>query len=107
MGECLGRASELHPAADVITATRAVLAGFAGESDLKGNSITRSQGCHIRANGYDCASRLVAKSHGLPDNDVAISVVVEVVKIGAAKTSGLHSDLDFITAGFGDFSFFL
>ena len=69
--------------------------------------ITRLEMCHFRADRNNCAGRLVAESERLANDDVAVSEVVVIVKIGTAETGGLDGDLDFVVGGLGKLTLFL
>lgn len=107
MGVCLGGATELHAAADVVTALSAVLAVLAGEADLEGDAVTSNEVGDGRTDCDDGATGLVAQGQGLADDDVAVAEVVEVVQVGATEAGGLDGDLDLIAGGRGKLSLLL
>lgn len=76
-----GRASKLHSAADVVSALFAVFAGLAGQTDFESDSVSGRQALDVGANCHHGAARLVAERQGLANNNVSISVMVEVVQI--------------------------
>lgn len=107
MRKVLSRRPKFHLLADVIPALCAVLTALTRQADLESNLVPGCEGGDIRANGEDCAGRLMAETQGLADEDVAVAVVVVVVKIGAAEAGGLDGNLDLIGGESRDDSVFL
>lgn len=105
--ERLGRASELHLTADVVSSRIAVLARFAGLSDFQSDSVARDEVFDGISNGDDCAARFVSQSQWLLNEDIAIAIVVVVVQIRAAETCGFDGDLDLVTGRSSKISLFL
>lgn len=101
----LGRAAEAHASANVVTALAAVFAALAGQADLNGNAVPRTQVRDCGARCDDSTAGLVAEGQGLTDEDVAIPEVVEVVQVGAAEAGGLDGNLHLVGSGRGEVSF--
>lgn len=80
----LGRAPKLHASADIVSAGSAVLAVLAGQTNFQGHTIPRRQVRHVGANGDNRSAGFMAQCERLADNDVAVSIVVEVVQVRAA-----------------------
>jgi hypothetical protein len=88
----LGRAAELHAAADVVAPGGAELARAARQADLEGDAVAGGEAGDVGADGLDKAGRLVAERQRLEDLDVAVAEVVVVVQVGAAEAG--CGDLD-------------
>ena len=91
--EGLGRAPEAHVGADIIPAGLAERALTAREAYLESHQVTWNEGVHACTDGRDRTARLVAQRQRLAHQDVAVTVVVEVVQIGAAEPRSLDGHL--------------
>lgn len=105
--ESLGRATESHATADVVSTRRAVFAVLTRHTDLERNAISSSDVLHISANSNNGAAGFVAEGEGLTNDDVAVAAMVVVVQVGAAEAGGLDGNLDLVGSGGCDVSVFL
>jgi hypothetical protein len=99
MWERLGRASEVHALAYVVPPFKTQLTLLTRLADLERNPVTHLEVTDARTDGRDDARGLVTQRQGFPDEDVAITVVTEVVQVGAAEAGGLDGDLDLVCCG--------
>lgn len=99
MGIRLGRAAEFHSSADIISALVAIFAVLAWLTDFEGDSIPSCQCRDARTNSNDRSARLMAKRQWLTNNNIAISVMVEIVQIGTTEAGGLDSNLNLVGRG--------
>ncbi|EAU39285.1 sorbitol dehydrogenase [Aspergillus terreus NIH2624] len=81
MREDLRAAAELHVRADVVAAGLAVGAGATGQADLQSDAIAGLEAGDVGAYGGDDAGGLMAQTHGLAHDKVAIAAVRVVVQV--------------------------
>lgn len=82
--EASATAAELHRAAYVVLAIKAVLAGLAWYACLQSHAIPDFEpvlACDIRTKLRDHACGLVALGQRLPDLDVAVTIMCEIVDV--------------------------
>lgn len=79
MRERLRRAAESHALADVIPALFTQVACLTRQANLERYAVADFECADFRTDGCDLAGGLVAQCHRFFYQDVAISVVVEVV----------------------------
>jgi hypothetical protein len=103
----LGRASEFHSSTNVVSAVFAIFAILAWQTNLQGDSVPRHQVRDTRSNCDNSSAGLVAERQRLSNNNVSISVVAEVMQVGATETGRLHRDLNFVCCGLREVAVFL
>jgi hypothetical protein len=68
----------------------------ARQANLESHFVPNFKVFNLEAYGTNDAGRLMAQRQGLLHNDVAIAVMIEVVKVRATESGGLDSNLHFI-----------
>lgn len=81
MWKRLGRAAKLHAFADVVSAALAVVARLTWQTNLERDTIAWLDVCDGGSDSDDCAAGFMAQRQRLADEDVAIAVMVVIVKI--------------------------
>jgi len=89
MWKALRRTPKPQRLADIISPLLTQLALSTWQPDFEGHAIASFEVSDRGADGGDDACGFMAESERFLDNDVAVAVVIEVVKVGTAETCGL------------------
>lgn len=98
----LGRRSETHLLAKVVTTIATLRARTAESTSFDGHTVTNCEGegrGDVGTESYDLTGRLVTETHGVLECEITVATVKVVVEIGTTETSGTDSNLDFIAGG--------